>query len=185
MTRYAVLLRGVNVGGGNRIAMADLRALLERRGCTDVRTYLQSGNAVVDHDGADLTAAVEQALTDELGLSVAVLVRTAAELDAVVEACPFEVADPKAVHAVFLGGPAPELDREALLPDRVEAGPGCLYVSYAGASHSSPVAKLLGQQAVRRRQQRAQLAHGARPAGAATGVRTRARAPAPRARRGP
>ena len=145
MTRVAVLLRGVNVGRGNRIAMADLRALLERLGGTDVSTLLQSGNAVLDWPGAakDLAPAVEKALHDDLGLSVAALARTGRQLGEVVSGCPFEVADPKQVHVVFLGGTAPAADAEALAPDVVVPGPGCLYVSYAGPSHSSPVAKWL------------------------------------------
>ena len=50
MTRSVVLLRGVNVGGHNRISMPDLRAALEGLGCREVQTYVQSGNAVVRHD---------------------------------------------------------------------------------------------------------------------------------------
>jgi uncharacterized protein (DUF1697 family) len=51
VTRCVALLRGVNVGAHNRIAMPDLRAALQDIGCAGVRTYLQSGNAVVDGDG--------------------------------------------------------------------------------------------------------------------------------------
>jgi uncharacterized protein (DUF1697 family) len=47
VTRYALLLRGINVGGNKKISMADLRTLLTRLGCADVATLLQSGNAVV------------------------------------------------------------------------------------------------------------------------------------------
>jgi uncharacterized protein (DUF1697 family) len=141
VTRCAVLLRGVNVGRGNRIAMADLRALLERLGAADVRTYLQSGNAVVDWDrpGA-LAPAVEAALRDELSLPVRVLVRTADEVDAVVASCPFEVADPKLLHAWFLSGPPPA-DLPDVSPDRMAPGPHCLYVAYATGSQGSPVEK--------------------------------------------
>jgi len=46
MTRYALLLRGVNVGTKNSLPMAELRAMLKNVGCTDVQTYVQSGNAV-------------------------------------------------------------------------------------------------------------------------------------------
>ena len=144
MTRVVVLLRGVNVGGHNRVAMADLRRVLTDLGCDDVATYLQSGNAVVTADPAGLGQRVEQALTDALDLSVRVLTRTAAELDAVVAANPFEP-DPKLLHAVFLEGaidPA-ALDPEEVLPDRVALGPDVLYVRYASSSHDSPAAKAL------------------------------------------
>lgn len=134
MTRCAVLLRGVNVGRGNRIAMADLRALLERLGCRDVTTYLQSGNAVVDADPDGLADRVAAALRDELGLAVAVLVRT--DLDAVVAGCPFEVTDPKLLHVVLMSGPPPA-ELPDIAPDRLAPGPDCLYVSYATGSQGS------------------------------------------------
>lgn len=144
--RCVVLLRGVNVGGHHRIAMPAFRSLLEQLGAADVRTYLQSGNAVVSWGGSTslLQAAVEQGMR-HLGLPVAALVRTSAELDAVVDGNPFagEDLDPVTLHAVFLAEPAPELDLPALLPDRVVPRARVLYVAYAGPSHSSKVAKLL------------------------------------------
>lgn len=145
--RWVVLLRGVNVGGHHRLAMPAFRSLLEQIGAVDARTYLQSGNAVVSWTGSatSLQAAVEQGLRD-LDLPVAALVRTSAELDAVVDDNPFaaEHLDPVHLHAVFLTGPAPELDVGALLPDRVVPGDRVLYVAYAGPSPASKVAKLLG-----------------------------------------
>lgn len=140
-----VLLRGVNVGASNRIAMPVFRDLLERLGCADVRTYLQSGNAVVGWSGPgeELRLAVEAALRDELGLPVAVLVRSAAELDDAVAGNPFEVVDPTLLHVVFLSGPPPELDVQELLPDRVAHGPSCLYVAYRSGAQNSKASKLL------------------------------------------
>lgn len=146
MARLVVLLRGVNVGGHHRLPMADLRSLLEGIGCTDVATYLQSGNAVVSSplSPSALTARVEKELREELDLPVAVLTRTAAELDAVVAGNPLD-ADPTLLHVVFLSGRLDPgfLDPEALLPDRVEVGDRVLYVRYASGSQSSPFAKLL------------------------------------------
>lgn len=138
MTRCAVLLRGVNVGRGNRIAMADLREVLERLGCADVATYLQSGNAVVTADPDGLADRVAAALREDLGLDVKVLVRT--DLDAVVQTCPFEVEDPKLLHAVLLSGPPPA-DLPDIAPDRLAPGPDCLYVSYATGSMGSAFEK--------------------------------------------
>ena len=144
MPRCVVLLRGVNVGGHNRLQMAVFREVLTASGCTDVATYLQSGNAVATWDGSpDALAPVVEQRLHEVDVPVAVLVRTAAELDAVVEANPFAVEDPTLLHAVFLGGEPPALDTGALLPDRVAAGPGVLYVAYADGSHRSKAAKLL------------------------------------------
>src|ERR1700712_123150 len=80
-TRCAVLLRGVNVGKHNRIAMADFRALLGGLGAADVMTLLQSGNAAVTAEVAGLADRIEAALANDLRLNVRVLVRTGAELD--------------------------------------------------------------------------------------------------------
>jgi uncharacterized protein (DUF1697 family) len=143
MTRVVVLLRGVNVGGRNRVAMADLRALLERLGGRGVRTYVNSGNAVLEADAEGLEERVAAALRAELDLDVGVVVRTADEVAAVVEACPFEDPDPTGVHVVFLGGPAPELDVTALLPDEVVVRERELYVRYAAGVQDSPAAKVL------------------------------------------
>jgi uncharacterized protein (DUF1697 family) len=81
------LLRAVNVGGRNRIAMARLRELLEGLGYGEVRTHLQSGNAVFTAAGTPperVAHELERALVDELGLAAKVLVRTQAELERVV-----------------------------------------------------------------------------------------------------
>jgi uncharacterized protein (DUF1697 family) len=150
MARQAVLLRGVNVGGRNRLAMGAFRSLLEELGCRDVATYLQSGNAVVRWagSGSSLEKAVEQALRDRLDLPVSVLVRSARQLDAAVAGNPFagEQLDPTQLHVVFLSGQLDPgvLDEAALRPDRVAVGDRLLYVHYAGSSRDSPAAKLLG-----------------------------------------
>jgi uncharacterized protein (DUF1697 family) len=89
---YVVLLRGINLGSKRRVAMADLRSLLEGLGYDDVRTHLQSGNAVLrtpTRSAATVEKAVERAIVSELGLEVKVAARTAAQLAAVVDADPF------------------------------------------------------------------------------------------------
>jgi uncharacterized protein (DUF1697 family) len=96
-TRYVVLLRGINVGKAKRIAMADLRAMLADVGYTDVRTVLNSGNAVVTGADGDPDAHAEQvhaAITDRFALDVRCLVLTGERLRAIVDGHPFvEVAD--------------------------------------------------------------------------------------------
>jgi len=149
VTRFVVLLRGVNVGGHNRLSMADLRAVLEAAGCRDVQTYVQSGNGVVDHDGtpAELERVVAAALADR-GLPVPVMVRTGAELARVVDASPWHDLDPKRFHVAFLSGdPDPvkvaAIDHEALLPERVVVGERVLYLDYAqGAGRSRGLDRL-------------------------------------------
>ena len=142
-SRCVVLLRGVNVGKHHRIAMSDLRAVLEALGCRDVRTHLQSGNAVVGWDGTveELTSSVAAGLS-ERGLDVAVMVRTGPELARVVAASPWSGLDPALFHVAFLAGePDPvkvaAIDHEALLPERVVLGERVLYLDYAGGVHAS------------------------------------------------
>lgn len=112
------LLRAVNVGGRNRIAMADLRELLGGLGYGDVRTHLQSGNAVFTTTGTPGSAEgvareIERALAEDLGLATSVLVRSRAELERVVAANPLlSVADDHARLLVTFLSDAP--DREAV-----------------------------------------------------------------------
>ncbi|MPZ26061.1 MAG: DUF1697 domain-containing protein [Micromonosporaceae bacterium] len=115
MPSHVALLRGINVGGRNRVAMADLRELLTSLGHTEVSTYVQSGNVVFTpvrrRDPAALASELERAIADRLGVSPRVVVRTRGELAAVVRDNPYpDEPNPKAVHAVFLtGDPDPEL----------------------------------------------------------------------------
>jgi len=106
MTRYALLLRGVNVGKKNSLPMADLRAMLGKIGCTDVQTYVQSGNAVFGTKlgAAQLTKAIEAALERKMGRPIATTVRTERQLAAIVDANPFEkvAANPTYLCVTFL-----------------------------------------------------------------------------------
>lgn len=158
MTRSAVLLRGVNVGRHNRISMPDLRAVLEGVGCREVQTYVQSGNAVVEHElgAAELERTVAAALAEH-GLPVPVMVRTGPELARVVEQSPWHDLDPKLFHVAFLSGdPDPAkvagIDHERLLPERVVVGERVLYLDFAlGAGRSTGLDRLrLGVEATAR-----------------------------------
>jgi uncharacterized protein (DUF1697 family) len=77
---YIALLRGINVGGGNRVTMAELRSLCGDLGWRGVRTYIQSGNVIFQAEGprSSLGAALEGAIEQQLGLSIPVVVRGAA-----------------------------------------------------------------------------------------------------------
>jgi uncharacterized protein (DUF1697 family) len=111
--RQLVLLRGVNLGPRNRIAMPELRAAFAQAGWEDVRTYVQSGNVVVGSELApgELSQQVQRLLADRFGLEVKVLVRTRDELAEVVRRNPLgDVAvDPKRYQVSFLDA---ELDAE-------------------------------------------------------------------------
>lgn len=92
MTRYIALLRGINVGGNNLVAMADLRALLSKMGLENVQTLLQSGNVVFTgpkKSSAALERELEAALAKALKLKIDFHVRTADEWRTVIDANPF------------------------------------------------------------------------------------------------
>jgi uncharacterized protein (DUF1697 family) len=95
--RQVALLRGINVGRAKRVAMADLRALVEDLGYGEVKTLLNSGNVVYSAPGTapgEAAAAIEKALVVRTGVSSRVTVLTAEELKAAVEANPLlDVAD--------------------------------------------------------------------------------------------
>lgn len=156
MPRYALLLRGVNVGGHGKLPMAELRALLEGLGQTDVVTYLQSGNAVVTtplRTAARLAAQVQRALADQRGLATSVLVRTEQEIGAVIAGNPYPRAaadNPKLLHAVFLADqPTPAavaaLTAQVYDPDECRLGPSVLYLKFAKNVHESRMATDAGK----------------------------------------
>jgi uncharacterized protein (DUF1697 family) len=157
-TRYAVLLRGVNVGGNKKIAMADLRALLSDLGHTDVSTLLQSGNAVLTAPKAEagkLAQRIESALAAKLGLSSRVLVRTHDELAAVIEANPFPTAEQEpSKHLVqFLFEPLTEADRARIAafdapaygPEEFRVGDGVIYFRFPDGMGTSRLAVDFGK----------------------------------------
>jgi len=103
MSRRVALLRGVNVGGRNRLPMATFAQLLEGLGCRNVETLIQSGNAVFD--GAASPADIAAAIRREAGFSCRVFVLTATAFQRAVAACPFRrqaEESGKSVHGVFL-----------------------------------------------------------------------------------
>jgi uncharacterized protein (DUF1697 family) len=106
VARLVVLLRGINIGSRNRIAMPALREALEDDGFDDVVTYLQSGNVVLSATGAAADAAKrsERVIEKSFGLDIDVVVRTRAQLAKVVELDPLgDVAkDPKRYQVSFL-----------------------------------------------------------------------------------
>jgi uncharacterized protein (DUF1697 family) len=107
MKTFVALLRGVNVGGKNRIPMTELKSSFSALGHEDVVTYIQSGNVVFRSprgNAKDVAAAVEQEIAATFGLSVTVLLRTPAELAAITEENPFLArnADLSKLHVVFL-----------------------------------------------------------------------------------
>ncbi|WP_344821167.1 DUF1697 domain-containing protein [Actinocorallia longicatena] len=120
--RYVALLRGINVGGKNKVAMADLRTIMTDLGHAEVKTHLQSGNAVFtapETDPETLESALSAAIETALGTSLRIMVRTEAEIASVVENAPFTPADGARFQVCFLGAP-PE---KGLFDDVADAYP--------------------------------------------------------------
>lgn len=115
MPRFAVLLRGVNVGKAHRVPMAGFRAMLEALGHSDVKTLLNSGNAVftsIRRSADKLADEIGAGLAERFGVTTPVIVKSASELQAIVEGNP--IVPPEAEHARFLVA-------FAMAPDRLTA----------------------------------------------------------------
>jgi len=118
---FVALLRGINVGGKKKIAMAELRSLFSSLGFEDVVTYIQSGNAVfrsTDSDPDRVSAAIERKIAATLGIDLAVLLRTPAELEETAERNPYLARTGHSkLHVVFL-------DRAPAVTAAAELDPG-------------------------------------------------------------
>ncbi|MBK8097156.1 MAG: DUF1697 domain-containing protein [Planctomycetes bacterium] len=120
--RWIALLRGINVGGKNKLPMADLTAICTGVGCTGVKTFIQSGNVVFDHAGSPTTIArdLASAIADRSGLHVPVIVVTQKQLAAVIADNPFLAngTDPDTLHVAFLADPPSKAAVARLDPKR-------------------------------------------------------------------
>jgi uncharacterized protein (DUF1697 family) len=157
-SRHALLLRGVNVGTNNSLPMADLRAMLERIGCTGVRTYVQSGNAVFETKlgTAALTKALEAPLQRAMGRPIATTLRTRAEMEAIADGNPFAdvMTNPAFMCVTFLSHPPTKAELAPLHAqdfglDRFHASGREIYSWHPNGQGRSPLAAALGKLAVR------------------------------------
>jgi uncharacterized protein (DUF1697 family) len=107
-SRHVALLRGINVGGKNMLPMKELASLFAKAGCTDVATYIQSGNVLFSGDStvvAGLAAAISHQIDEHFGLRVPVVLRSVAELTAAIRNNPFLRAGTEdLLHVYFLAG---------------------------------------------------------------------------------
>jgi len=145
-TRYVALLRGINVGGKNKISMSELRAWIEAHGCTNVGTYIQSGNVVFESDTAraSLETGIETMLEKRFGAPLVVVVRSHRQLQNVVASAPKGFGTkPDTYHsdAIFLKEPLTSAQamnvvrvREGV--DEAAAGPAVLYFSRLSAQRT-------------------------------------------------
>jgi uncharacterized protein (DUF1697 family) len=150
MTSYVALLRAVNVGGTGKLPMIELKAMCEVAGFEAVRTYIASGNVVFSSKLGEkaVKREIEQRLQDYAGKPVDVLVRSAAEMAAVLAANPFAEAPANRTVAIFLDAPPPATalhDVSGVKDERLALGRREIYVHYGDGMADSrlkiPVAK--------------------------------------------
>jgi uncharacterized protein (DUF1697 family) len=112
MASHVALLRGINVGGRNKVPMTDLREVVTSLGHTEVTTYIQSGNVLfstADTDTAKLATALESAVAERFGIWSSVIVLSRDELAEVLASNPYpEEQNPRLVHVVFLNAEPPQ-----------------------------------------------------------------------------
>lgn len=140
-TSFIALLRGINVGGANRVPMAELRELCAELGWSDVRTYIASGNVVFGASGpeGELATALEEAIRRRFDLHVPVIVRTASHWERYVRGNPFgETPEAEAKHVMLGVSKAPPaasaletLRARATGGERVERVGDALWIHYA------------------------------------------------------
>lgn len=157
-TAYVALLRGINVGKNKRVAMADLRAVIESLGYADARTLLNSGNAVFSSARPlrnNAAIELQDALAKQTGVSSRFILRSAAELDDTVHANSLvkQATDPTRLFALFLADKAhlekaPALLKQSWKPEAVATGPAAIYIWCPGGLLESKAfaafGKLLG-----------------------------------------
>jgi uncharacterized protein (DUF1697 family) len=154
LVHYLALLRGINVGGSNIIKMTDLKECFDNIGCADVKTYIQSGNAMFrseERDAAQLVSKIERALSARFAYTSRVVVLTHKQLTHIVEHAPEGFGtepDTYRYHVIFLKKPltaTEAMESVSLKPgvDTADKGQGVLYfsllISKATQSHISRI----------------------------------------------
>jgi uncharacterized protein (DUF1697 family) len=164
MRTHLALLRGINVGGRNKLPMAQLRTIADALGWADIATYIQSGNLVFTTSGSPeaLGSALRRGIAGATGLEIDVIVLTRDEVIALDEACPWsDVAELKLVHAFVFSEPlSPDAEAAAKAAQAQAAAAGSsdeavvkgrvLYVHTPDGFGRSLLVPLLDKAAVRR-----------------------------------
>ncbi len=141
MTTFVSLFRGINVGGNHKVKMADLKALHETLRLQDVFPYIQSGNVVFkceDREEEQLQKQIAESFEQKFGFHAEVIIRTSAELRAIIEKNPFQGQadkESKWVTVIFLDTLPEKMAQEALLqaysgPEEIFFSGKELYVYY-------------------------------------------------------
>ncbi|MYR07270.1 DUF1697 domain-containing protein [Gordonia sp. SID5947] len=157
MPRRVVLIRAINVGGA-KLPMADLRAMAEELGATNVSTYIASGNLLCDPPAAtdEFDRALEAAITERFGYEREVISRSRDDLAAALDAHPFTVVDPKFSYVYCLTGvpstaKAAEFEKRDFGDDELTVIGNDLHIRFAAGAGKSKlsapvIAKGLGVQ---------------------------------------
>ncbi len=141
MHTYISLLRGINVGGQRKLPMDTLREIFAQAGFSNVRTYVQSGNAIFDSTETDprlITTRLEQHIEQVCGYQVKVFIRRSGDFKTILEHNPFLAErniDTKSLHVSFIYLPVDEatwskLVLPANIPDRYARGESVIYTYY-------------------------------------------------------
>jgi uncharacterized protein (DUF1697 family) len=150
MTKYVALLRAVNVGGTGKLAMTELKSMCESSGFVNARTYIASGNVAFESKLAEaaVKARLEKCMASYAGKPVEVMVRTGAEMAAILAKNPFKSRAPNATVAIFLDERPPKDTLKTITgqdAEEVALGTREIYVHYgAGMGRSKlkiPAAK--------------------------------------------
>jgi uncharacterized protein (DUF1697 family) len=124
LTTYISMLRGINVGGQKKVGMKDLKELYESMGFGQVRTYIQSGNAVFEYPDTDrstLVSKIERGIEGRFGFKVPVVLRTRDEFRRLIAETPFVGKDESRVHVTFLSAEPETLDVDEIRRAKDEA----------------------------------------------------------------
>jgi uncharacterized protein (DUF1697 family) len=156
VTTFVLLLRGINVGGANRLKMADLSAAIEAAGGTRPETYIQSGNAVFT--GRVSSDQLAEEIDRRAGIRPDFLTLSADDFLARLDANPFPTDDHKALHLYFLPQPTPAtmalLDAAKSPDERAFLTPEVLYLHtpkhLSGSRLAPALDRLLGVRATGR-----------------------------------
>ena len=136
MTGYVALLRGVNLIGKSTLRMADLKAIADDLGLENATTYIASGNLIFASDRPEekLRLMLEKDLQKHMGKDIRVVLRTAGEMEKVVQANPFIDQPGNRVQAFFLNEPPPKdlvsTVRNQADDERIATGPREVFVAY-------------------------------------------------------
>jgi uncharacterized protein (DUF1697 family) len=153
--KHVALLRGVNVGRANRVAMADLRLWLTDLGFAEVHTVLNSGNVIFEAEGLDaarIADVVSQMLADRLGFPVRVIVLTASAFAAVVAENSLAgiAANPSRLLVALLDSPGAQsrlepLTRQDWSPEAIALGDGAAYLWCPAGTIASPLVRAVNR----------------------------------------